>query len=42
MLPSELDPAAGIEAYFGVTLRRLRVGARLSQEDLAARIRRRS
>lgn len=36
--PGELDPTTSIEAYFGATLRRLRVGARLSQEDLAARI----
>ena len=36
--PSELDPTASIEAYFGVTLRRLRVAAGLSQDGLAANI----
>lgn len=36
--PSELDPTTSLEACFGVTLRRLRVAAGLSQDDLAASI----
>jgi len=36
--PSEIDPTTSIEAYFGVTLRRLRVSAGLTQDDLAGNI----
>lgn len=34
----ELDPASSVLAYFGAELRRLRVAAGISQEDLAQRI----
>jgi transcriptional regulator with XRE-family HTH domain len=36
--PRDLDPASSVLAYFGAELRRLRVAAGISQEDLAQRI----
>ena len=38
MPPRDLDPAASVLAYFGAELRRLRMGAELSQEQLAEMI----